>query len=164
VAADLSLPRRAAGAFREAMAWLRTGPAHPGLELFLRYNLARLHAEQGRFLQAEDEIRNAEELAIKANRVRNLVQLYTLLGSVRGQQEDEGGFVFFEQAIQLARTVESSPILESRVYRDYGEFMKRLNRREEARACFTHARDLLASLGTSADLRQVEGELLALTA
>jgi len=55
----------------------------------------------GRLLEAEEEMRRAEQLAITSSQTRGLVRIYTLLGTLRGRQGDETGFVFFEQAIAL---------------------------------------------------------------
>ncbi|MGA9835808.1 MAG: tetratricopeptide repeat protein [Gemmatimonadaceae bacterium] len=162
--ADLGMSSRAASAFREALAWLRNGKEHVELEVFVRYHFAKLHVEEGRFLEAEDEIRRAEEFAISANLLRRLAQLYSLLGSMRGLQGDETGFVFFEQAIALARMLDRSLLLEAQVYRDYGVFMVRLDRREEARAYLTRAREIFESLGASGDLELVDADLARISA
>jgi tetratricopeptide (TPR) repeat protein len=162
VAADQRLPEQAAAAYREALAWLRGAPAEPQIESFVRLSFARLHAEQGRFRQAEDQIRRAEELALSANQIPRLVQLYALLGTIRGQQLDEGGFVLFEHALHLARLTQGSPMLEAQVYRAYGEFMERMDRHDDARTYFGHARDLFATAGAHAALRDVEAELVHL--
>ncbi len=164
LAADRGQTDRAAAAYREALAWIRGTAEHSGLEVFIRLSMARLQVEAGQYLQAEDEIRRAEQIAIAANHIRRLVQLYALLGTVRGRQADDGGFVFFEQAIQLARAMEQSPILEAQVYRDYGAFMRHLGRLEEARAYFGRAQELFVSMGASEALRQLEGDMMQVTA
>jgi hypothetical protein len=90
-------------------------------------------------------MRRAEQLAIAGNIVAGLIQVYLLMGELRGRQNDAGGFVFFEQAIELCRTLERSPIFEARAYQAYGEYKNRLGDREEARAYQERARELLAS-------------------
>jgi tetratricopeptide (TPR) repeat protein len=162
--ADLGVPSRAASAFREALAWLRNGPSHVTLEVFIRYHFAKLHVAEGRFLEAEDEIRRAEQVAIGANLLYRLAQLYALLGSTRGLQRDETGFVFFEQAIALAHMLERPLPLEAQVYHDYGVFMMRLDRRDEARAYLTRAREIFESLGANGDLQLVDADLAQISA
>jgi tetratricopeptide (TPR) repeat protein len=162
--ADVGVPSRAAGAFREALAWLRTESRSFGLEVFVRYNFAKLHVEAERFVEAEDEIRRAEHLAIGAGLLDRLAQLYALLGTARGLQGDDTGFVFFEQAISLVRMLPRSQLLEAQVYQDYGTFMMRLDRREEARAYLTQAREIFESLGASGNLQLVERQLAAVSA
>src|SRR5206468_11211288 len=51
---------------------------------------------------------------------------YTLMGKLRGQQLDDTGFVFFEQAIELSRALERSPAISARVYVEYGLFKNQL--------------------------------------
>ncbi len=162
--ADLGVPSRAASAFREALAWLRNGPPHVMLEVFIRYNFAKLHVSEGHFLEAEDEIRRAEQVAIGASLLSRLAQLYSLLGSTRGLQRDETGFVFFEQAIALAHMLDRPLPVEAQVYHDYGVFMMRLERREEARAYLTRAREIFESLGASGDLQLVDADLAQISA
>ena len=162
LAATQGRPEQAAAAFREALAWLRGGTAQPGLEVLIRLNFARLHAEQRLYRQAEDQIRRGERLALAANQMQQLVQLYTLLGTVRGMQLDEGGFVLFEHALHLARLTQRSPLLEAQVYQAYGEFMGRFGRSADARTYLGRARDLFATAGAHAALREVDAGMLQL--
>ncbi|HEX8725186.1 MAG TPA: tetratricopeptide repeat protein [Gemmatimonadaceae bacterium] len=163
LAGDQDMPEQAAGAFREALAWLRGGEAQPGLELFIRLSFARLCADQKQFRRAEDQIRRAEQLALATNRIARLIQLYVLLGTIRGRQSDEGGFVLFEHALLLTQLMQPSPVLEGEVYRAYGEFMRHMGRPEEAWSYLGRARDLFAVVGAQAALREVESELNQLT-
>src|SRR2546427_3667094 len=71
-------------------------------------NLAELDLEAGRLLEAEAELRRAEQVAIGGHVIRPLAQIYTLMGRLRGAQGDETGVVFFQQAIELAQTLERS--------------------------------------------------------
>src|SRR2546423_9094650 len=131
----------AAAAHREALAWAQRAPRAPGLELSIRLNLAELDLEAGRWLDAEGELRRAEQVAIAANLAGRLAQIYTLMGKLRGAQQDETGFVFFEQAIELARAVERSPAAEAQVDHAYGLFRSRLGQHEEARPYLELARE-----------------------
>src|SRR3989454_9639345 len=93
-------------AYREALAWAQRAPRDPALELAIRLNLAELQLDAERFLEVDEELRRAEQVAIAGNLTRRLAQVYILMGRLRGRQQDETGFVFFEQAIELCKTVE----------------------------------------------------------
>ena len=127
-------------------------------------NLAELDLEMERWLDAEGELRRAEQVAIAANLAGRLAQIYTLMGKLRGAQQDETGFVFFEQAIELARAVERSPAAEAQVYHAYGLFRSRLGQQEEARAYLERARELFDSLGEAVERERVDAELRAMSA
>lgn len=157
--ADLKLSVRAASRYREALAWARKSSAHAGLEVFIRICLAKLHLADARFLEAEQEIRRSEKLATSAGLIRRLVQLYSLLGTLRGRQGDDTGFVFFEQALQLARMLERRPIVEAQVYHEYGSFKLLMQQPDEAHSYLERARELFESIGASADLEHVLEDL-----
>ncbi|HEV8265289.1 MAG TPA: tetratricopeptide repeat protein [Gemmatimonadales bacterium] len=163
--AALGRPSAATAAYREALAWVRRGEERDaGLEVGVRLHLAELFLATGRLLEAEEEMRRAEQLAITSNLTRRLVQIYVLLGKLRGQQADETGFVFFEQAIELCRTLERSPVEEARVYHEYGLFRHRCGGPDEARAHLEHAREIFRSLGVETEVEQVQAEIETLTA
>ena len=149
----------AMAAYREALAWTQRAPRDAGLEVSIRLNLAELHLEAGRFLDGEEEMRRAEQVAIAGNLTSRLVQIYMLMGRLRGRQLDETGFVFFEQAVELSRTLEPSPAAEAQVYLEYGLFRERLGQREEARAYLERAREIFGTVGDAVDRRRVEAEL-----
>jgi len=86
------------------------------------------------------------------------------MGRLRGAQEDETGFVFFEQAIELCKTLERSQASEAEVYQEYGLFRERLGQREEARAYLERAREIFDALGEAVEVKQVEAQLQRLTA
>jgi tetratricopeptide (TPR) repeat protein len=163
---DAQLGRRAAAAvaYREALAWVQRAPRDAALELAVRLNLAELHLDAGRFLEVEEELRRAEQVAISGSLTRRLVEVYTLMGRLRGAQQDETGFVFFEQAIELCRTLERSPAVLAQVYREYGLFRERLGQREEARAYLERAREIFDSLGEAVERERVDAELRKLSA
>src|SRR5213078_5216656 len=93
--AELGRYTAASAAYREALAWVQREPRDPGLELSIRLSLAELQLETGRLLEAEEEMRRAEQVAIAGSLTARLVQVYTLMGILRGRQQDETGFVFF---------------------------------------------------------------------
>ena len=162
--AELGRHPAAAAAFREALAWAQRAPRDAGLELAVRLDLAELDFAAGSLLDAEAELRRAEQIAIAANLPGRLAQIYTLMGKLRGEQLDETGFVFFEQAIELTRAVERSRAAEAEVYHAYGLFCRRLGQQEEARAYLERARELFDSLGEAVERERVDAELRAISA
>ncbi len=154
----------ASAAYREALAWAKREAKDAELELWVRMSIAELQLQAGRLLEAEEELRRAEEVAIGGNVTARLVELYTLMGRLRGRQSDETGFVFFEQAIELCRMLERSPAAEAQVYFEYALFRQELDEIEEARAYFERARGLFAAAGESAQRERAEMELQKLSA
>lgn len=157
--AALGRPGPAAGAFREALAWVRRDQHDPALDVSIRLHLAELLLETGRWLEAEEEMRSAEQLAITSNQPRGLVRIYTALGTLRGRQGDETGFVFFEQAIALCRAFEGPAVDEARVLHAYGLFRQVSGSPDEARAHLERARDIFRSLGVDVEVERVEAAL-----
>ncbi|HEX9283691.1 MAG TPA: hypothetical protein VF882_07875 [Gemmatimonadales bacterium] len=157
--AQLGRGAPAAAAYREALAWAQRAPHDRGLELAVRLNLAELHLAADRFLEADEELRRGEQVAIAGNVTRRLAMIYALMGKLRGAQNDETGFVFFEQAIELCTSVEHSPATEAQVYLEYGLFRERLGQHEEARAYLERAREIFDSLGEAVERDRVTAEL-----
>jgi tetratricopeptide (TPR) repeat protein len=162
--AQLGRYTAASAAYREALAWAQRTPRDAGLELTVRLNLAELDLEAGRLLEAEGELRRAEQAAIAGNGIRRLAHVYTLMGRLRGAQGDETGFVFFEQAIELAKALERSVSTEAQVYLAYGQFRGKMGQQEEARAYLERARELFDSLGEAVERDRAEAELRAMSA
>jgi len=86
------------------------------------------------------------------------------MGRLRGAQDDETGFVFFEQAIELSKLLERSPAAEAQVYLEYGLFRERFGQLEEARAYLERAREIFESLGEAVARERVEAELRKMSA
>ena len=79
----------------------------------------------------------------------------------RARAQDENGFVFFEQAIELCRSLECASLLEAGAYRAYGEFRTAVGDPDGGRAYFDRAEDILKPLGAPADLAELPAMLLA---
>jgi tetratricopeptide (TPR) repeat protein len=163
VAALRGRPQDATAAFREALAWSHQASGEPDLEILIRLDLGELALESGKLLEAEEELRRAEEFAITRNLPHRLIRVYALMGRLRGIQNDETGFVFFEQAIELCRTLGRSPNDEARVSEEYGWFRARIGHGDEARAYLERARDLFHSIGKSTEVARITDELARLT-
>lgn len=157
-------PQTSLAAFREALAWLMRGGRDPRVECGIRLHLAELHLAAGREVDAEEEMRRAEKVAIGHDLGRRLVQVYTHLGMLRGRQGAETGFVFFEQAMALCRLLGPAPTLEAEVYHQYGIFKAGLAQPDEARGWLERAKELFASTGGGASLELIDEELRHLSA
>ena len=132
--------------FREALEHAQRGARDPHVELLIRIALSRFLLESDRLVEAEDEARKAEEIAVVHNRVRKLVRLYIILGTIRGKQHDETGFVFFEKAIELSRGVTPTPRLEAEAYHAYALFRRNIGEADEAVAYLEREREILEML------------------
>ncbi|HEX5137829.1 MAG TPA: hypothetical protein VFY93_12705 [Planctomycetota bacterium] len=146
-----AMPDRNAAAadYREALMWTLLDQSTPDLELSIRLSLARLHIRAEHFLDAEGEMRRAEERAIEEGIPFWLVRIYVQMGVARGKAHDPDGFVFFEQALELCRSLERTSLLEAEAYRAYGEFHEALGDAETAAACFERAARILEPLGAT---------------
>jgi tetratricopeptide (TPR) repeat protein len=162
--ARLGSPPRAVAAYREALAWIRRAGGQAKLEATIRLDLAALYLESERYLEAEQEARGAERLAITHNLTRHLVEVYTFLGRVRGHQRDETGFVFFEQALELCRGLDRSPAVAGQVYYAYAAFRERIGQPADARELLQHARTSFEPLGEVPQLERVRADLARLSA
>lgn len=156
---ELGRPAHALAAYEEALALIEGAGGNPGLEVTVRINLAQLHTETDRFLEAEDEARAAEKLALAHGLTHRLPQIYAVIGKMRGRQDDELGFVFFEKALELCRTENKSPLVNAQIYFEYGVFRARLGHAVEARVQLERAREILETMGSVPELRQVTEEL-----
>lgn len=162
--AQLGRGAAAGDAYREALAWARRAPRDLALELAIRLGLCEVLLDAGRTLEAEEEMRQAEQVAIAGSLTRGLVQVYTLMGKLRGRQQDETGFVFFEQAIELCRTLDRGPTTEAQVYLEYGLFREHVGQMDEARAYLERAREIYASVGDTGERERAEAELQKMSA
>jgi tetratricopeptide (TPR) repeat protein len=151
--------REASELHRAALAVPDVAEVAPELEIAIRLDLSRLYLDWGRLPDAEDQARRAEERAIAANLPRELAQAYLMLGLLRTHSADEGGFIFFENAIALCRGREPLPRLEAEAYLEYSEFQAALGQHEEAQAYMLRAREILEALGEDPLLPRVRTKL-----
>jgi tetratricopeptide (TPR) repeat protein len=159
LSAGIGDTRQAAVAYREALAYLVQLEPDSALEVSIRVNYAKVLLESGRYLETDEELRRAEQLAIANDLIHDLVGIYTIMGTAHGRQGDEVGFVFFEQAIELMRMLDHSPLDEAQVCLEYGVFESRVERPEESRAYLERAKRIFESIGASGGLERVEAEL-----
>jgi tetratricopeptide (TPR) repeat protein len=151
---------KATAAFLEALAWARRAPTtNQSLQAFIRLQIAKLYLGQQRYLEADEELRRVERIALDARHWSRLAHVYSLLGSSKGRQGDENGFIFFEEALKLARMLPQWPIVEARVRRDYAAFKQQLGSPVEARAHLERALEIFTQVGATADANGVKAEL-----
>jgi tetratricopeptide (TPR) repeat protein len=156
---DLDRPLDSEATYREALAWSYRTDKHSGVTIQVHIGIARLFLHTGRPLDAEAEIRRAEQLAGTAGRLGWLVQIYTFLGTLSGLREDHDGFVFFEQALEFSKMLQSSPVFEARICVEYGGYRYRMKQYAEARAVLTRAHALFTLVGAAGEASVAEAQL-----
>ena len=152
-------PAEALACLRETLAHVQHNVVEPRLELDIRLGICTIQLDSGQLLDCEDEIRQAEEIAIVHNLTRPLARLYLLLGRLRGKQRDDTGFVFFEKAIELARGPEPAARLEAEAYIEYARFHAFLGDAAESTAYRERAREIFTLIGDSDGIVRVDTAL-----
>jgi tetratricopeptide (TPR) repeat protein len=150
----------AAGAetiFREAL-----DAAEGSWELTMRVNLGESLLRQGRLLEAEDEARRAEEIALVQRVIADLVDVYSLLGSIARERCDDEGFVFYEQALRVCHERALPRKTEAAILHGNGRFHLACARDEEGRAYLEAAREIYRELGFAQELARVEHDMARL--
>ena len=141
----------AEGVFREALAG-----AAGHWALTLHVNLGESLLRQRRLLEAEDEARRAEELAVVERMVPDLVDVYALLGAIARERCDEEGFVFYEQALRVCQERGLPRKTEAGLLEGYGLLHAACGRGEEGRGYLEAAREGYRALGLGPELGRVE--------
>jgi tetratricopeptide (TPR) repeat protein len=149
----------ASAAYREALAWARHGPEPANLEVDIRIRLADLALESGRWLEAESDLRQAEQSALAHGLAHRLVEIYTLLGRLSGRGGEETGFVFFEQALELCRALELDELLMADVCVAYGQFHGALGNVDSSRAYLERAGETYQERAQVGGVERVHAEL-----
>jgi tetratricopeptide (TPR) repeat protein len=140
--------------FREAL-----DEAEGHWELTMRVNLGEALRGQARLLEAEDEARRAEEVAIVHRLVPEFIDVYNLLGSIARDRCDEEGFVFYEQALRVCHERALPRKTEAAILHGYGQLHLACDRPEEGRGYLEAARDVYRDLGFAPELGRVEENL-----
>ena len=143
--------------FREAL-----DEAEGRWELTIRVNLGDSLLRQGRLLEAADEARRAEEVAVVHRLVPDLVDVYNLLGSIARERADEEGFVFYEQALRVCHERGLPRKTEAAILHGYGQLHCACGRPEEGRGYLEAARDVYRALGFGPELARVEADVARL--
>jgi tetratricopeptide (TPR) repeat protein len=130
--------------------------------LTLRVNLGEALLRQGRLLEAEDEARRAEELAVVQRMVPDLVDVYALLGAIARERRDGEGFVFYEEALRVCHERALPRKREAALLHGYGLLHLSCGRADEGRGYLEAARDVYRLLGFAPELGRVEEALKGL--
>ena len=150
-------PAAAEAVFREALA-----EAEGHWELTMRVNLGESLLRQDRLLEAADEARRAEEVAVLHRLVPDLIDVYNLLGSIARERCDEEGFVFYEQALRVCHERALPRKTEAAILHGYGQLHCACGRPEEGRGYLGAARDVYRALGFAPELARVEADVARL--
>jgi tetratricopeptide (TPR) repeat protein len=143
--------------FREALG----RELEPRWEVTVRANLGDALLRQGRWFEAQEEARRAEELAIVHRLIEDCVDVYLLLGGIARAKADEEGFVFYEQALSVCQERGLPRKQEAAVLHGYGLLHAACGRPAEARAYLEAAREIFDSLGFLPELARVDADLAA---
>jgi hypothetical protein len=160
---DLRKPADSVATLREALAWARR-TSEPALRVEVAVALAEAHVSAGHLVDAERELRGAEQFAIEERAADGLVSVYIAMGKLCAIKNDETGFVFFEQAIELCRMTAASAVVEGRASEEYGRFRQRFGQRDEAHAHFERSARLFESAHDEVSLRRLKDQLDSVSA
>lgn len=127
-------------------------------EMTMRINLGQTLVPQGRYFEADEQARRAEEIAILNRFIPDLVDVYDLLGGIARERCDEEGFIFYEQALSVCHERGLPQIREAGIYHGYGRLYGACGHTEEAVAYLERAREIYASLGLATELGRVNAE------
>ncbi|MDX1493177.1 MAG: hypothetical protein R3253_03815 [Longimicrobiales bacterium] len=142
--------RMALGEFQEAEAHLRRGvEAASGsrAEITIRLNLAEALLAQDRRLDAAEEARRAERMAIVSSVHGKLPEVYRLLGRIAAREGTADAFVLFERALEIATDRGLPTIERAQTLQAYAEAEARVGDRDAAEELMAEADRLYRSLG-----------------
>jgi tetratricopeptide (TPR) repeat protein len=154
----------AVAAAREAQAWARRGEVDWDVVIDCSLMLADLYASLGQGPSAESELRRAEQVALAEHRMDRAVDVYLAMGRACADRADETGFVFFEQALELAQLVSRNSRREGLVFEQYGLFRRLLGDNDAAHWYLERARRVYESIGDDQSCRRLDGELQSMSA
>lgn len=121
-------------------------PIPPGLWAGIAIDIAESYLRDGLISQAEEWGRLAEERAIASRSPYFLARMYQGRGNIAREIRDDGGFTFFEKALQIARE-KGYPLLEGETLVDYALLRAYTDGAEEAQAYLERAQEIFAGLG-----------------
>jgi tetratricopeptide (TPR) repeat protein len=130
-------------------------PIPSGMWAGIAIDLAESYLRDGHASQAEELGRAAEERAISARSPYFLGRMYHGRGNIARALGDDGGFTFFEKALQIARE-KGYPLLEGEALVDYARLRIQTGGEEEAQAYLDRAREIFTETGAIHELSRVE--------
>lgn len=136
-------------------------PIPSGMWAGIAIDLAESYLRDGHMSQAEHWGRAAEERAIATRSPYFLGRMYHGRGTIARARGDDGGFTFFEKALQIAREKEYR-FLEAEILVDYALLRIQSGEAEEAQAYLEQARGTFQELGAVHELERAEQALRTL--
>jgi tetratricopeptide (TPR) repeat protein len=133
-------------------------PTPPGVWSATAIDLAESYLRDGHVSRAEELGRAAEERAISARSPYFLGRMYQGRGNIARAIGDDGGFIFYEKALQIARD-KGYPLLEGETLIDYAFLRAQTGGTEEAEAYLERAREIFEQLDAGHELARAEGAL-----
>ncbi len=106
-------------AFREALGHAAAADA----QVTISSNLADALLAQGRFLEAGEVARTAEETALSNSVVSRLPEVYSLLGRVAEARGHADAFVFFERALEIVDARKLPELERARILEAYASYL-----------------------------------------
>lgn len=135
----------------------------PTFRALIATDLAQAYADQGKHGQAREWASEAEVQAIAARSPYSLGHLNYGLGEIARILGDEDGFIFYEKALEIARS-RTLLLLEGGSLLGYGLLRKDMAETEEARALLKAAAGIFRSTGMVHEHARAEEALATLTA
>lgn len=133
----------------------------PAICAVIAIDLAMSYLEDRSFPQAEEWGQKAEEHAITARSPYAIGQVYLGRGNIARSRGDEGGIVFYEKALEIAREKELR-VLQGEVLLQYAGLRMQMGGAEEARAYLEQALAIFSELGAAHERSRAEEELARL--
>jgi tetratricopeptide (TPR) repeat protein len=133
----------------------------PGLWAGIAIDIAETCLQDGLISQAEEWGRAAEERAIASRSPYSLARMYQGRGNIARALANDGGFIFFEKALQIVREKDYR-LLEGDILLDYSLLRQQTGGIEEAQAYLECAREIFLDLGAAHELVRAEMALRGL--
>ncbi len=130
----------------------------PGLWAGIAIDIAETCLQDGLVSQAEDWGRAAEERAIASRSPYSLARMYQGRGNIARALENDGGFIFFEKALEIVREKDYR-LLEGDILLDYALLRQQTGGVEEAQAYLECAREIFLELGAAHELGRADTAL-----
>lgn len=134
-------------------------PIPSGMWAGIAIDLAESYLRDEHVSQAEQWGRAAEDRAIATRSPYFLGRMYHGRGTIVAARGDDGGFTFFEKALQIAHEKEF-PLLEGEILVDYALLRLQTGEVEEAQAYLERARDIFIGLGAVHEQERAEQALI----
>lgn len=136
----------------------------PAARATVLVNLIECLLLQERVAEADRVARELEQIVVVHRLTPLLPHSYRALGSVARARRDREGFLFFEQALELCRVFESSPMEWAATQHEYGRFEAEIGEVESAAARLREAERIMHEIGAAPELEQIRYDLAALQA